>query len=152
MALGRLELLKSQNNAALKEKVQQYVDAPPGNEVVLEVSFRTVPAGDSSAFDILSYFRHATLADFRDTTELITSGPNKTIPVAAYLPPGEKRSNPAFVFPRLDESGKPNFTGAEKSIVVRSSFRVQTKGRLEKYDVYNKLNPKQMRLRGEFAF
>jgi hypothetical protein len=40
-----------------------------------------------------------------------------------YEPPTEKNAFGLFVFPRFDPSGKPYFTGNEKSITLRSDLK-----------------------------
>jgi hypothetical protein len=151
MALGQLQALQRPNNPNVQEQVKQYVNAGPGNQILVQISYRTNPPSDSSLFDINSFFTHATLADFHGTTYLISSDRKDNIPISAYFNPGEKRSNPVFVFPRVDENGNPYFTGKEKSIALRSELNITVKGKAQKYHIFFKMSPKQMRFQNEFA-
>ena len=57
------------------------------------------------------------------------------------------------MFPRFDESGKPYFTGKEKSITLRSDLKIpiaQRGGRVN-YSVFVKMDPKKMTFQNEFS-
>ncbi len=150
MAMARMQLLQRPNDTTLMEEVRKFLEAPPANEIVIQITYRTVPPGSSAVHDIHSYFISATLADFRTTTYL---GSDKAglISVTAYLGPGPNRSNPAFVFPRFNEKGEPNFTGEEKSISFRSRLQPTVAGQRKTYDIFIKMNVKQMKFQGQFS-
>jgi hypothetical protein len=150
MALARLQLLQRPGNAALLEEVKKYVDAPPEKDIVIQVTYRTFPPGSSAVHDIHSYFIGANLADFRTTTYL-ASDKAGMISLAAYLGPAPNRSNPSFVFPRLNDKGEPLFTGDEKSISFRSTLQPTVGGLRKKYDIFFKMNPKQMKFQNQFT-
>ena len=58
-----------------------------------------------------------------------------------------------FAFPRSDSSGKPYFTGKEKSITLRSDLKIPIaqRGGRETYSIFVKMEPKKMLLREEFC-
>ncbi len=150
MALGRLQLLQKPDDAAVREQVLANVNAPPVKDIVIQISYRTIPPGSASVHDIHSYFIHATLATFNTTTYL-DGGKRGNIAITNFLAPGESRSFPVLVFPRLDASGEPIFTGNEKSITLRSEFTPEIRGKKQKYSIFVKMNPKDMRFKDEFA-
>ena len=151
MAMAQLQLLKAPTDQALKEKAKQMVDAPSGKEIVIEIGYRSVPPGSSFVHDVHSYFLHATINDFRTNTYL-EGDKTGMIPLSEYLAPNDKRSNPAFLFPRFNEKGEPLFTGNEKSISLRSEVNADVGGKKQKYNIFVKMNPKQMKFLNEFAF
>ena len=151
MAFARMQLLQKPNDPALMEQVMKYVNAPPEKEIVIQISYRTIPTGSSAVQDIHRYFLGATLADFRTSTSL-ASDKSGIVPIAAYLPPAPNRSLPAFVFPRLKESGEPNFTTETKQITFRSEFSPLVGARKMKYDIFVKMNTKQMIFKEELTF
>jgi hypothetical protein len=138
-------------NPALKEQAKQVVMAKPSDQIIIQFTYRTEPPGSASVHDIHSYFLHATLADFRTNTYL-ASDKVDLLPVKDYLAPNDKRPNPAFVFPRFNEKGEPYFTGKENSISFRSQFSPDVRGTTQKYDIFIKMNPKDMWFQNEFAF
>ncbi len=150
MAFGQLQLLAKPGDAAVREQVLANVNEPSVKDIVIQVSYRTIPTGSASVHDIHSYFLHATLADFRTTTYL-EGGKRNNISLTNFLAPDQSRSNPVFVFPRFDSSGEPMFTGAEKSITLRSEFTPEIRGRKQKYNIFVKMNPKDMRFKDEFT-
>lgn len=129
----------------------KYVDTPPGKEIVIQIGYRTIPTGSSAVHDIHRYFLGATLADFRTSTSL-ASEKSGIIPIAAYLPPGPNRSFPSFVFPRLKDSGEPNFTAETKQVTFRSLFTPMVAASRMKYDIFVKMNAKQMSFKEELTF
>jgi len=151
MALARMQLLQKPNDPALMDQVMKYVNASSAKEIVIQVSYRTVPTGSSAVQDIHRYFLGANLADFRTYTSL-ASDKSGVIPIAAYLAPGTDRSLPAFVFPRLNDSGEPNFTAATKQITFRSEFTPMVGTKRMKYDIFVKMNTKQMIYKEELTF
>jgi hypothetical protein len=151
MALAQLQLLKRPNDAVLKEQVAKMLGEPAGNEIVIQVSYRSVPPGSSAVHDIHSYFLRSTFAEFRTNTSL-ASEKSGIVPISRYMAPNDKQSNAAFAFPRQNEKGEPYFTGTEKSITFRSEFAPSFSGRRQKYSIFVKLNPKGMKFQNEFAF
>lgn len=151
MAFARMQLLQKPNDPALMEQVMKYVNTPPEKEIVIQVSYRTVPTGSSAVQDIHRYFLGANLADFRASTSL-ASDKSGIVPIVAYLPPTPSRSLPTFVFPRLKESGEPNFTAETKQITFRSEFTPLVGAKRMKYDIFVKMNTKQMIFKEELTF
>jgi hypothetical protein len=151
MALARLQLLQKPGDPALMDQVMKYVNTAPEKEIVIQISYRTVPTGSSAVQDIHRYFLGGNLADFRSTTSL-ASDKSGVVPIVAYLAPGPNRSLPAFVFPRLKDSGEPNFTAETKQITFRSEFTPLVGTRRMKYDIFVKMNTKQMMFKEELAF
>lgn len=153
MALARMQMLRKPGDPSLKDQIMNYVNAPPGREIVIQIGFRTVPTGAaaSAVHDINRYFLSATLADFRTSTSL-ASERSGVVSIAAYLPPGPDRSFPAFVFPRFNASGEPNFTSETKQITFRSELTPTVSGQKKKYDIFIRMNPMQMLYKEEFAF
>lgn len=144
--------LQALRNPAIKEQVKRIVtESKPGEQIIIQFTYRTDPPGSSAVHDIHSYFLHATLADFSSNTTL---GSDKVdvLRVKDYLPPNEKRPNPAFVFPRFNEKGDPYFTGQESSITFRSEFSPEIRGKKEQYKVFFQMNPKEMWFQKAFAF
>jgi hypothetical protein len=135
----------------LKEQARQIINSKPTDQIIIQFEYRSEPPGSSAVHDIHSYFLHATLADFRTNTYL-ASDKVDLLPVKDYLSPNDKRPKPAFVFPRFNEKGEPYFTGQENSITMRSVFEPEVAGKKQKYDVFIKMNPKEMWFQKEFAF
>ncbi len=151
MALARMQLLQKPNDPALMEQVMKYVNTPPAKEIVIQIGYRTVPAGSSAVHDIHRYFLGASVADFSSNTSLACKE-SGVVPIAAYLPPGTNRSFPAFVFPRLDGSGEPNFTAKTKEITFRSEFTPMVGNKRMTYNIFVKMNPKKMMFKQELTF
>jgi hypothetical protein len=171
MAYGQLQLLQNPGNEALKAQITKYVEAPPGNEIMVQVSYRTIPSGGFMSH-LHGFFSRATLATFANTTYLI-SADGQHISMSEYLPWNSERPNPIFVFPRLRDDQEPYFTGKEKSIALRSEFDLDsvpmdavrqdrwespaaamagTDGPSRKeYKIHVKMKPKNMMFQGEFA-
>lgn len=168
MALGRLQLLQKPNDEALKEQVKRFVERPPGDEILVQVNCRTIPAGGFWSH-LHAFFARATLSTFVDTTNLI-SADGEHVAMIGYLPWTDERPNAVFVFPRLAEDGEPYFSGKEKSIVFRSEFDMDNPagpraavigggslttaetlvGARKEYKIFVKMNPKKMVFQGEF--
>jgi hypothetical protein len=148
-ALARLQMIKNPGVPGIEERIDKYVNADPGNEIVFQITFSVKPKSDSSVYDILEYLRRAALADFHGTTYLV-SDHSGNVPLITYIPPSERNPNPAFVFSRVDAGGKPYFTGDEKSISLRSELKINTKGRLRTFDVFFQMKPKEMRFQDRF--
>ncbi|RPJ56784.1 MAG: hypothetical protein EHM23_22570 [Acidobacteria bacterium] len=146
-ALARLQMIKNPDVPGIEERIDQYVNSDPGNEIVFQVIFSVKPKGDSSAHDILEFLRRAALADFHGTTYLAS---DRSVPLTAYIPPSERNPNPAFVFSRVDPEGKPYFTGQEKSISLRSALKINTKGKLRQFDIFFQMKPKDMKFQERF--
>lgn len=151
MAMARLQLLQKPNDPSLLEQATKYVNAPPGKQIALQISWRVTPEGSSDNHDIRTYFLGATIADFRTTTYL-SGGKAGNVWIEEYLSPGPSRSNPAFVFPRLNASGEPLFSPNDKSIALRSQFTPTVGGKKKAFDIYIKMNPKQMMFKEELTF
>lgn len=151
MAFARMQLLQKPNDPALMEQVMKYVNTAPEKEIVIQISYRTIPTGSSAVQDVHRYFLGANLADFRTSTSL-ASDKSGIVPIAAYLPPAPNRSLPAFVFPRLKESGEPNFTTETKQITFRSEFSPLVGAKKMKYDIFVKMNTKQMIFKEQLTF
>ena len=150
MAIARMQLLQRPNDPSVLGQAMNFVNVPPGNKIAVQLSYRTAPPGSSALHDIHSYFLTATIADFRSNTYLIPAK-GEHISIAEYLSPGPERSNPAFVFPRSDASGQPLFSPEGKSLTLRSQFTPTIGGRPKKYDIYIKMNPKQMMFQNQLA-
>ncbi len=147
-AIAQLQVLR---NPALREQARRLVDVKPGDQIIIQFEYRSEPPGSSAVRDIHSYFLHATLSDFRTETYL-SSDTVDLLPVKEYLAPGDKRPKPAFVFPRFNPRGEPYFTGHEKTITFRSVFQPEVRGKKQKYEIFVKMNPKDMWFDKEFAF
>ena len=150
MALGQLQMLRSPEDRAVEQQVRANIEAPTVKDIVVQISYRTVPTGSSSVHDIHSFFLHANLATFTTNTYL-EGGSRKNIALTGYLPPDANRSNPAFLFPRFDDAGAPMFTGAEKSLTMRSEFTPEIRGRRQKYNIFVRMKPKDMHFKGALA-
>ena len=169
MALGRLQLLQKPNDEALKEQVRRYVETPPGDEILVQVSCRTIPTAGFWS-NLRAFFARAVLSTFVDTTHLI-SDDGEHVPMIRYLPWTDERPNAVFVFPRLSESDEPYFTGKEKAIALRCEFDMDDPGgpraatigggslrsadtlvgARKVYKIYVKMKPKDMMFQGELA-
>jgi len=175
MAFGRLQLLQQPDNEALKEQISRYVESPSEDEILVQVSCRSIPAGGFMQ-NLRAFFARATLSTFTNTTFLI-SPEGEHVSMIRYLPWNSERPNATFVFPRLAKDGEPYFTGKEKSIALRAEFdmdnpslhdavrgdiRSPTSSPIrhaeavayarKEYKIYFKMNPKEMMFEGEFAF
>lgn len=151
MAIGQLQLLQNPNNEEAKKRVTEYVEAGKGDQIVFQISYSTRPAGSSILRDWDTFFRQASLPDFQNTTYL-TGSPSGNIRLSGYRRPDANNPNPVFTFPRLNEKGEPYFTGAEKSVSLRSDFTLQMRGYREKVNLYVKLDPKKMVFNNQFEF
>ena len=151
LALMRLQMLKKPDDAALREQAAKIDEEPAGKEIAIQVSYQTVPQGSSAVHDLHSYFLQSTWITFRDSTSL-ASEKSGIVPVARYLPPSEKQANPLFIFPRVNEKGEPYFTGEEKSIALMSEFEPTINNAKQRYKIYVKLNPREMKFQNAFAF
>ncbi|NWG14749.1 MAG: hypothetical protein HXY20_14585 [Acidobacteria bacterium] len=149
MAMARMQLLQRPNDPSVLQQAMNFVNAPPGNQIAFQITYKTSPPGSSVVHDIHNYFLSATLAEFRTDTYL-SSGGSTQIPIQEYLSPGPNRSSPAFLFPRFNPEGQPLFGPEDKSISLRTRLEPTVGGKKKKYDVYIKLNPKQMKLQGQF--
>ncbi len=138
-------------NPAIKDQVKQIVNAKPGDQIIIQFEYRTEPPGSSALTDIHRYFLHATLADFRTNT-FLSSDKIDQLSVKDYLSPNDKRPKPAFVFPRFNDKGEPYFTGSENSLSFRSQFSPEVRGKKQQYDIFIKMNPKEMWFQKDFAF
>ena len=147
-AIAQLQLL---HDPSLKERARRIVEAKPGDQIIIQFEYRSEPPGSSALHDIHSYFLHATLADFRTVTYL-ASDKVDLLPVKDYLAPNDQRPKPAFLFPRFTQDGEPWFTGREKTITFRSVFQPEVRGKKQKYEIFVKMNPKEMFFQKEFAF
>jgi len=150
MAMARMQLMRQPNTPAMLEQAMNFVNAPPGNKIAIQLSYHTAPPGSSALHEIHSYFLTATAAEFNTNTYLIPAK-GEHVRLAEYLSPGANRSTPAFVFPRLDGNGQPLFRPEDKSITLRSQFTPTIGGRQKKYDIYIKMNPKQMIFQNQLA-
>jgi len=150
MALARLQTMKQPSSPAIEQQVQKFVNADPGNEIVIQIDCSADPPSDSGLYDITQYLRSATLATFNTTVFLAAPGKDQIAPTS-YIPPGPRNPQGLLVFPRFDASGKPNFTGDDKSISLRGSLRITTKGTAKAFDIFIKMNPKDMQFDGAFA-
>ncbi len=151
LAIWRLQTLqRPADSEAIDLQVAQLAAAPPEKTVVIQLAYRSVPAGDSSLYDVRSYFTHATLDTFRTNTYLHTSRSDAPIRLLDYWAPDARRPNPAFVFPRFGENGELLFTGEEKDITLTSQLTIETKRKQQTFNLFVKMNPKQMQFRGQF--
>jgi hypothetical protein len=150
MARARMLLLQSPGMTA---QAEQFINQPVGNEILLQVQYGSRPPGLSSIHDIQNYFRRATINDFQGNTFLTSSESKQPIHISRYEQPNEKNSFGLFVFPRFDQSGKPYFTGKEKSITLHSDLKIPIaqRGRVETYSIFVKMEPKKMALQSEFC-
>ncbi len=90
---------------------------------------------------------------FKRNTFLTSSENKQPIHISRYEQPNEKNAFGLFAFPRFDSSGKPYFTGKEKSITLRSDLKIPIaqRGGRESYSIFVKMEPKKMLLREEFC-
>jgi hypothetical protein len=151
MALARLQLIQRPQDAALQQQVEAYVNGDPGSEIVVQISYKSIPGASPYIQDLSAFLGRATLAAFRGQTVLVSSE-GTTVDLKDYLPWGPNRPNPAFVFPRFDESGKPYFTGEDKSITLRSDFEFPLAFGAREYRLNIKMKPKDMMFQGAFEF
>ena len=133
-------------------QAEQFINEPVGKEILLQVQYASRQPGLSAIHDIQSYFRRATINDFQANTSLTSSASKEPIHVLRYESPTEKNPFGLFVFPRFDTSGKPYFSGKEKSITLRSDLKIPIaqRGRAETYSIFVKMEPRKMILLDEF--
>jgi hypothetical protein len=150
MARARIGLLQS---AMMKDQAEQFVNQPVGKDILIQVQYASRPPGLSAIHDIQNYFRRATINNFQSNTFLTSSDSKQPVHISRYEPPNEKTPFGFFVFPRLDPSGKPYFTGREKSITLRSDLKIPIvqRGGAESYSIFVKLEPRKMVLQNEFC-
>jgi len=151
MALARLQTMKQPSSPAIEQQVQKYVNADPGNEIVIQIECSADPPSDSGLYDITQFLRSATLATFNTTLFLSAPGKDRVAPVS-YIPPGPRNPQGLLVYPRFDASENPHFTGDEKSISLQGALRIPTKGTTKTFDLFVRMNPKDMKFDGSFAF
>ena len=150
MARARLMLLQSPDMTA---QAEQFVNQPATKEIPIQVQYASRPPGISAIHDIQNFFRRATINDFQANTTLTSSEFKEPIHISRYEPPTDKNAFGLFVFPRFAASGKPYFTGKEKSITLRSDLKIPIaqRGGTENYNVFVKMEPKRMVLQNEFC-
>ena len=148
MAFGRLQLLGSPNDEALQKQIMDYVNSPPGDEILVQISYRNLLGTSPYIQNLASFFARANLATFVNDTALASSN-DVHVPISNYLPVTGERPNPVFVFPRFAEDGTPHFTGKEKSISLRSEFETGQVAS-KRYKIYIKMKPKDMVYQGKF--
>ena len=150
MARARLLLLQSPNMTA---QAEQFVNQPASKEIPIQIQYASRPTGVSAIHDIQNFFRRATINDFQSNTSSTSSEFKEPIHISRYEPPTEKNAFGLFVFPRFDASGKPYFTGKEKSITLRSDLKIPLAQRVgtESYNIFVKMEPKKMVLQNEFS-
>ena len=138
---------------AMKDQAEQFVNQPVGNEILIQVQYPARPPGISAIHDIQNFFRRATISDFQGNTFLTSSESKQPIHISRYEQPNEKNAFGVFVFPRVDPSGKPYFTGKEKSITLRSDLKIPLaqRGGSENYSIFVKMEPKKMVFHPEFS-
>lgn len=142
-AIGRMRLLANPRHPSLSQEVEGYLNQPPPGQIIVEVTFNSRPAGHSSLRPIEAFFRTNTLEQLRKKIYLSHSKSNTYLELIHYIPPGEGQPGALLFFPRYDESGKPYFDGAEKSILLR----LETDFVVVEQEFY----PKEMFFKGEFT-
>ncbi len=150
MALARLQTMNQPASPAVQQQIEKYVNADPGNEIVISISCSTQPPSDSALYDINQFLRSATLATFNTTLFLAAPDKDQIAPVS-YIPPSPRSPQSLLVFPRFDASGKPHFTGEEKSITLRGTLRIQTRGTPTPFDIFVTMKPKDMKFEDRLA-
>ena len=150
MALARLQLLEREIDEATRRQVEDYVNAPPGDRIMLQISYRSVPGTTPYLHDLHRFFGQATTASFHGNTVL--SADQTTVPIEEYLPWTPNRPNPILVLPRFDEDGQPYFTGRENSISLRSDFDLPLPDGRREYRIFVRMRPKDMIFQNEFVF
>ena len=150
MARAQIGMLQSPD---MKAQAEQFVNQPVGKEILIQVQYTSRPPGISAIHDIQNFFRRATINDFQGNTFLTSSDSKQPIHISRYEQPNEKTPFGLFVFPRFDESGKPYFTGKEKSITLRSDLKIPIaqRGGRENYSIFVKMDPKKMTFQNEFS-
>jgi hypothetical protein len=165
LALDRLQLLNSERDASLDKTVKQYDDPRPGNEIIVQISYRN-PKHKYSIHGLHALFKDLTFADFVSNTFLVSSN-GVHVPISKFLPITPQRTLAAFVFPRLDENGNQLFTGQEKSISLISEIVINNRPfesalnpfydptyssdwRISKYKIFVEMKPKDMWFDGKF--
>lgn len=151
MALARLQTMNQPASAEVQQQVDRFVNADPGNEIVVQISCSSQPPSDSTLYDVTQFLRTATIRDFNNAFFLSAPDRDQIAPVS-YIAPGPRNPQALLIFPRLAASGRPNFTGDEKSIALRGSLKIPTKGTVKDFDLFVKMNPKEMRFDNAFAF
>lgn len=150
MARGRLSLVQAPQ---MKEQVEQFINQPPGKEILFQLSYFSQPPGISALHDIHNYFRRATINDFQSSMTLTSSETKTPVHIIRYEPPDERKAYAILAFPRYQADGQPFFTGKEKSITLRSELNIPIaqRGTLQRFSVFVKLEPKKMFFQNEFA-
>ena len=146
-AFARLQKLTRPEEVNM-EQTERFINSVPEKEILVQIGYRvTTTERFGQLLYIHNYFGKATLAEFQQSTYLQT-GKDKFVSLSKYYPWNKDRSNPVFVFPRLDENGEPFFTGDEKSIILKS--KIKPGG--QEYSIHIKMEPKKMVYRGTFSF
>lgn len=148
MAFGRMQLLSRQRDGALQEQIMSYINSPPGDEIMIQISYRNLLGVSPYIQNLASFFARATLATFANNT-LLASSDGVNVPISAYLPMNSQRPNPVFVFSRFAQDGRPHFSGREKSLSLRSVFETGQVDR-KRYKIYVRMKPRDMVFQGKF--
>ena len=140
MALVRLQALGRPGGTPAAQ-MQQVVDSPadPQDRIALQLEFEVEPPSSMESREIHSFLLNATIADFRNDTRLDSSAGVSLSPVE-YLAPTRQRTNPALIFPRLNDKGQPAFSGDEKWISFKTKILT--------YRIFQRLKPKEMMFGG----
>ena len=142
-AVGRIRILADPNNQAMAQQVEQYVSQPDGEDIVVEVTYYSEPAGHPSLRQIENFLRTATLPILKDRIYLSASKKGVHVPIGRYQAPHEGYNGAILVFPRYNDQGNPHFDGSEKEILFHMETNVG--------DVDLKLKPKDMVFENAFT-
>ncbi len=143
-AIGQSRLLAQPDNKELAQAVADYIEQPPGDEVIAEVTFYSEPAGHPALQTVQNFLRTSTIDTLKNKVWLSSSSSNAYCPIGRYVPPGANQPGALLFFPRTDDSDKPYFDGSESQILLHMETSFET--------VDLKMKPKDMQFEGAFTF
>ena len=154
-AIAQLRFIDNPGRPNFRAQVEKWMKASPKDEIIISVTSFAVPA--SFAEDILRpeevsrYFREVSFEQLAEKTKLIAGRSKKQAPLKKYIPPSSRSPYPLFIFPRLDESGQPFFTGNDKSVELRTELNMSILGGKTRYKVRAKWKVRDMTFKNNFT-
>ncbi len=151
MALGRLQLLQRPQDEALRQQVEAYVNGNPGNEIVVQISYKSIPGASSYLQDLHSFLGSATLAAFRGQTVLV-SADGETVGLKDYLPGGRTGRILRSYFPERTSRASHISPGRRSRSRCGAISMCRSALGAREYRVNIKMKPKDMFFNGTFEF
>jgi hypothetical protein len=145
MALTRLSVLENPG-AVDSGTMKRNAEDPIPNVILVRIDYTADPSGHPAIRDFELFFQQALLGFFKTT--YLACGRTR-VPIVQYLKPGPQSPRPVFVFPRLDESGRPFFAGRTDPLFLETRLDLRKTGGDRNYEMHLKFDLSKMRFAGE---